>query len=67
MVNVWFKTKLKDQTEVGLGWSHEEPIVEMLKQFVKSYKDLPISLYQFQTKMRNSAGNRESCVAESLP
>lgn len=53
VVNVWFKTKLKDQTEVGLGWSHEEPIVEMLKQFVKSYKDLPISLYQFQTKMRN--------------
>lgn len=53
VVDVWFKTKLKDETEVGLGWSHEEPIVEMLKQFVSSYKDLPISLYQFQTKMRN--------------
>ena len=25
----------------------------MLKQYVKSYKDLPISLYQFQIKMRN--------------
>jgi prolyl-tRNA synthetase len=25
----------------------------MLKQYVSSYKDLPISLYQFQTKMRN--------------
>ncbi|HRJ90939.1 MAG TPA: His/Gly/Thr/Pro-type tRNA ligase C-terminal domain-containing protein, partial [Candidatus Saccharibacteria bacterium] len=34
-------------------WSHEEPIVEMLKHYVQSYKDLPISLYQFQTKMRN--------------
>jgi prolyl-tRNA synthetase len=53
VVDVWFKTKLKDDTEVGLGWSHEEPIVEMLKQYVRSYKDLPISLYQFQTKMRN--------------
>jgi prolyl-tRNA synthetase len=52
-VDVWFKTKLKDNTEVGLAWSHEEPIVEMLKQYVRSYKDLPISLYQFQTKMRN--------------
>ena len=53
IVDIWFKTKLKDETEVGLGWSHEEPIVEMLKQYVRSYKDLPISLYQFQTKMRN--------------
>lgn len=52
-VDIWFKTKLKDETEVGLGWSHEEPIVEMMKQYVQSYKDLPSSLYQFQTKMRN--------------
>lgn len=52
-VDIWFKTKLQDETELGLGWSHEEPIVEMLKAHVKSYKDLPISLYQFQTKMRN--------------
>lgn len=52
-VDIWFKTKLQDDTELGLGWSHEEPIVEMLKAHIKSYKDLPISLYQFQTKMRN--------------
>ena len=53
VVDVWFKTKLQDETELGLGWSHEEPIVEMLKSYVHSYKDLPVSLYQFQTKMRN--------------
>ncbi len=53
VVDVWFKTRLKDDTEVGLGWSHEEPIVEMMKQYIQSYKDLPVSLYQFQTKMRN--------------
>lgn len=53
VVDVWFKTKLQDDTELGLGWSHEEPIVEMLKQYIHSYKDLPISLYQFQTKLRN--------------
>lgn len=52
-VDVWFKTKLQDDTELGLGWSHEEPIVEMMKLYVQSYKDLPSSLYQFQTKMRN--------------
>lgn len=53
VVDIWFKTQLKDGTELGLGWSHEEPIVEMLKQYIHSYKDLPISLYQFQTKLRN--------------
>lgn len=53
VVDIWFKTKMKDETELGLGFSHEEPIVEMLKTYVHSYKDLPISLYQFQTKMRN--------------
>ena len=53
VVDVWFKSELKDGTEVGFGWSHEEAILEMMKQYLKSYKDLPISVYQFQTKMRN--------------
>lgn len=53
VVDIWFRTALKDGTELGLGWSHEEPIVEMMKQYVHSYKDLPVSLYQFQTKLRN--------------
>jgi prolyl-tRNA synthetase len=52
-VDIWFKTKLQDDTELGLGWSHEEPIVEMMKLYASSYKDLPISVYQFQTKLRN--------------
>lgn len=52
-VDVWFKSALKDGTEVGFGWSHEEQIIEMMKQYIKSYKDLPASVYQFQTKLRN--------------
>lgn len=52
-VDVWFKSALKDDTEVGLAWSHEEAILEMMQQFVRSYKDLPVSVYQFQTKLRN--------------
>src|SRR5690606_22518025 len=52
-VDVWFKSKLKDDTEVGFGWSHEEAIIEMAKQHLHSYKDLPINVYQFQSKLRN--------------
>lgn len=53
LVDVWFKSKLQDGTEVGFGWTHEEPIVEMLRSYLKSYKDLPMSVYQFQNKFRN--------------
>ncbi len=53
MVDVWFKSELKSGGEVGFGWSHEEPIGEMMKNYISSYKDMPISVYQFQTKLRN--------------
>jgi prolyl-tRNA synthetase len=53
MVDVWFKSELKAGGEIGFGWSHEEPIVAMLQNYVRSYKDLPVSVYQFQTKLRN--------------
>lgn len=52
-VDIWFKSKLKNNAEVGLGWTHEEPLTELLKQFVSSYRDLPFYVYQFQTKFRN--------------
>jgi len=52
-VDVWFKTKLSDGSELGLGFTHEEPISNMLEQFVSSYQDLPFSVYQFQNKFRN--------------
>ncbi|MEX0748451.1 MAG: aminoacyl--tRNA ligase-related protein [Candidatus Saccharimonadales bacterium] len=52
-VDNWFKTKLVNGTELGVGWTHEEPIVDALRDYVNSYKDLPISVYQIQTKFRN--------------
>lgn len=53
VVDIWFKTHLQDGTEIGLAWSHEEPIIEMLKQYISSYRDLPVYVHQFQTKLRN--------------
>lgn len=52
-VDVWFKAQLKSGAEVGFGWSHEEPITELMKQYIASYRDLPVYVYQFQTKLRN--------------
>jgi len=52
-VDIWFKTKLKNDTELGLGFTHEEPLTNIMKNYVSSYRDLPCSVYQFQTKFRN--------------
>jgi prolyl-tRNA synthetase len=53
VVDVWFKTKLKDGIELGLGFTHDEQLVNLLTEYVQSYKDLPLYLYQIQTKFRN--------------
>ncbi len=52
-VDIWFKTKLKNDTEVGLGLTHEEPLSKIMLDHIHSYKDLPVYAYQFQTKFRN--------------
>jgi prolyl-tRNA synthetase len=49
----WFKTKLVNGTELGVGLTHEEPIVDAVSNYVNSYKDLPFSVYQIQNKFRN--------------
>lgn len=52
-VDVWFKTKLKNDSPVGLAFTHEEPMTRLVKDHVSSYRDLPKYVYQFQTKFRN--------------
>lgn len=52
-VDIWFKTALASGGELGLAPTHEEPITTMLKSYISSYKDLPLYIYQFQTKFRN--------------
>src|SRR3990167_7860248 len=51
--DVWFKTSLNVGGELGLGWTQEEAITHIASQHVNSYRDLPFSAYQIQTKFRN--------------
>lgn len=53
VVDVWFKTKLKNGGELGLGNTHEEALTALMTDHISSYKDLPRYVYQFQTKFRN--------------
>lgn len=52
-VDNWFKTKLANGTELGVGLTHEEPIVDAISSYVSSYKDMPLSVYQIGNKFRN--------------
>jgi prolyl-tRNA synthetase len=52
-LGIWFKTALKNGSEVGLGFTHEEPLTNLMKDHIRSFRDLPKAIYQFQTKFRN--------------
>lgn len=52
-VDIWFKTELASGGLLGLAPTHEEPITNIMKSYIHSYKDLPVYIYQFQTKFRN--------------
>ncbi|NOY35737.1 MAG: prolyl-tRNA synthetase [bacterium] len=53
VVDNWFKTKLKNGSELGLGFTHEEPLTKLMKEHISSFRDLPAYPYQIQTKFRN--------------
>ena len=48
-----FKLKDRNEREFCLGPTHEEYFTNLIKDEIKSYKQLPLSLYQIQTKYRD--------------
>lgn len=55
VVDNWFKTQLKNGTELGLSFTNEEAFSNLMKGFISSYKDLPLYPYDFKTIFRNEA------------
>jgi len=45
-------TDRKEHT-LALGPTHEEVIADLIRRYVQSYRDLPLLLYQIQTKLRD--------------
>lgn len=52
-VDIWFKTDLSAGGELGLAPTHEEPLTNLMKTYISSYKDLPLYIYQIKDKFRN--------------
>jgi prolyl-tRNA synthetase len=62
VVDDWFKTKLVNGTELGLGFTHEEDLSSLLTGFLKSYRDTPLAIYQIQTKFRNELRSKSGLM-----
>jgi len=48
-----FKLKDSHKKDFALGSTHEEVITKLVKDRISSYKDLPLALFQIQSKFRN--------------
>ncbi|SFC80691.1 proline--tRNA ligase [Clostridium uliginosum] len=48
-----FRVKDRNERDFCLGPTHEEVFTDMAKNEIKSYKQLPVNLYQIQTKYRD--------------
>lgn len=62
VMDVWFKTKLANGSDLGLAPTHEEPLTQLMKRFISSYKDLPVYPYQFQIKFRNELRSKSGLM-----
>ncbi|MGB2600359.1 MAG: proline--tRNA ligase [Candidatus Omnitrophota bacterium] len=60
--DVMIKYKDRHGREVALGPTHEEVITDLVAKEVRSYKDLPLILYQIQTKFRDEVRPRFGVV-----
>ena len=61
-LDILYKIKSRAKQDFALGPTHEEIIVPLVKEFLSSYKDLPVYLYQIQTKFRDEPRARSGLV-----
>lgn len=57
-----YKLKNRDQSDFILGPTHEETFTSLIRDSVKSYKQLPLNLYQIQAKYRDEKRPRNGLL-----
>ncbi len=62
MKDVLFHLQDKRGREFVLGPTHEEVITDLFRRYVRSYRDLPLMLYQIQTKYRDEPRPRAGLI-----
>ena len=62
MGEVLFQLADRRSRALVLGPTHEEVVTDLSGKFISSYRDLPLTLYQMQTKFRDEARPRGGLV-----
>ena len=62
MGDVLFQLTDRRERELALGPTHEEVITRLFADHAVSYRDLPVTLYQIQTKFRDEARPRGGLI-----
>jgi len=62
MADVLFQLTDKRERAMVLGPTHEEVITKLFQDHANSYRDLPVTLYQIQTKLRDETRPRNGLV-----
>ncbi|MDA1010199.1 MAG: proline--tRNA ligase, partial [Chloroflexi bacterium] len=62
MGDVLFQLRDRRERGLALGPTHEEVVTRLFKDHAQSYRDLPATLYQIQTKFRDEARPRGGLV-----
>ncbi|OGX08589.1 MAG: proline--tRNA ligase, partial [Omnitrophica WOR_2 bacterium GWA2_47_8] len=62
MAEIMIKFEDKKGRQMCLGPTHEEVITDLVKSHVQSYRQLPVVLYQIQTKFRDETRTRFGIV-----
>lgn len=57
-----YKLKNRDKSDFILGPTHEETFTSLIRDAVKSYKQLPLNLYQIQSKYRDEKRPRNGLL-----
>lgn len=60
--DVLFKFKDRNDRDYAIGFTHEEVITDIVRRDVRSYRELPLNLYQIQTKGRDEPRPRGGVV-----
>lgn len=61
-VDVLFKLKSRTDKEFALAQSHEEVVTPLAKEFIHSYKDLPMAIYHIQWKFRDELRSKSGIL-----
>jgi len=60
--DVLFRFKDRVDRQYALGFTHEEVVTDIVRRDVRSYRELPLNLYQIQTKGRDEPRPRGGVV-----